>query len=74
MSTYRRHHVVHGLARREPEGVVVAAAEVAHLLHVAEHERHGAELRKAGARCAEVLARGAAVALHVEQRVAGPQL
>lgn len=46
------HHHRHGLLGGQPVAVVAAARVVAHLVQVAEHERHRGELEQATARCA----------------------
>ena len=68
-----RHHGNH-LGRGQPETVVVSGCHVAHVVYVAEHERHRAETAQTGAGAAEVLSRGPFVALNVQQTVAPPHL
>lgn len=64
-----RHGHGHGLRRGQPVGVVVPGGEVAHVVDVAEQEGHCAELAQAATGCAQILAVGPLVALHIEQGV-----
>lgn len=74
LADHRCHGHGHALVGAQPVTVVIPRAEMAGLLDITEHVRHGREAPQTRARAAQVLAMRAFVAHHVEQRVSEPHL